>query len=106
MTQPAARDLPAETASAPGWGQRRDDRWLERWIRSTEDLAHLQCTHRMLDAVIEEVDGRRVRVGERWLTDFSSSSYLGLDLDQEIIDAIPEYLRRWGTQPSWPRLQG
>lgn len=106
MTDLAARDLPAESATAPGWGQRRDDRWLERWIRSTEDLARLQYSHPMFDAVIEEVDGRRIRIGSRWLIDFSSSNYLGLDLDPEIIEAIPAYLRRWGTQPSWPRLLG
>ena len=88
------------------WGQRREDHWLEGWIRSTEDLARLQYSHRMLDAVIEAVDGRRIRVGERWLTDFASSNYLGLDLEPEIIDAIPEYLRRWGTHPGWPRLLG
>jgi len=88
------------------WGERQDDRWLERWIRSTEDLARLQYSHRMLDAVIDEVDGRRIRVGERWLTDFASSNYLGFDLDREIIEAIPAYLRRWGTHPSWPRLLG
>jgi 8-amino-7-oxononanoate synthase len=91
---------------ALGWGQRRDDRWLERWIRSTEDLARLQYSHRMLDAVIDEVDGRRIRVGDHWLTDYASCNYLGLDLDQEIIAAIPEYLARWGTHPSWSRLLG
>lgn len=97
---------PVDPAVTSGWGQRRDDHWLERWIRSTEDLAHLQYSHRMLDAVIDSVDGRRIRIGERWLTDFASSNYLGLDLDREIIEAIPEYLRRWGTHPSWPRLLG
>jgi 8-amino-7-oxononanoate synthase len=106
MTSPASPDLSADSPTASAWGQRRDDRWLERWIRSTEDLARLQYSHPMFDAVIDEVDGRRVRVGERWLIDFSSSNYLGLDLEPEIIDAIPEYLRRWGTQPSWPRLLG
>jgi 8-amino-7-oxononanoate synthase len=88
------------------WGNRQDDRWLERWIRSTEDLARLQYSHRMLDAVIDELDGRNIRVGDQWLTDYASCNYLGLDLDQEIIDAVPEYLRRWGTHPSWSRLLG
>jgi 8-amino-7-oxononanoate synthase len=101
-----ALDRHVEAPATTGWGQRHDDRWLERWIRSTEDLARLQYSHRMLDAVIDEVDGRRIRVGERWLTDFASSSYLGLDLEPEIVDAIPEYLRRWGSHPSWPRLFG
>ena len=88
------------------WGERQHDRWLERWIRSTEDLARLQYSHRMLDAVIDEIDGRQIRVGEQWLTDYASCNYLGLDLDQEIIDAVPDYLKRWGTHPSWSRLLG
>ena len=88
------------------WGERQHDRWLERWIRSTEDLARLQYSHRMLDAVIDEIDGRQIRVGDQWLTDYASCNYLGLDLDEEIIEAVPEYLRRWGTHPSWSRLLG
>ena len=88
------------------WGERHHDRWLERWIRSTEDLARLQYSHRMLDAVIDEIDGRQIRVGDQWLTDYASCNYLGLDLDEEIIAAVPEYLRRWGTHPSWSRLLG
>jgi 8-amino-7-oxononanoate synthase len=89
-----------------GWGGRRHDKWLERWIRSTEDLARLQYSHRMLDAVIEEINGREIRIGDQWLTDYASCNYLGFDLDEEIIAAIPEYLARWGTHPSWSRLLG
>ena len=88
------------------WGNRGQDRWLERWIRSTQDLARLQYSHRMLDAVIDEIDGRYIRVGDQWLTDYASCNYLGLDLDPEIIAAIPEYLAKWGTHPSWSRLLG
>jgi 8-amino-7-oxononanoate synthase len=88
------------------WGDRQHDHWLERWIRSTEDLARLQYSHRMLDAVIDEIDGRQIRIGNQWLTDYASCNYLGMDLDQEIIEAVPEYLRRWGTHPSWSRLLG
>src|ERR1700733_7493314 len=96
----------ADPRDALRWGTRQDDRWLERWIRSTEDLARLQYSHRMLDAVIDEIDGRYIRVGDQWLTDYASCNYLGFDLDEEIIEAIPEYLRRWGTHPSWSRLLG
>src|SRR5438105_10988271 len=60
----------------------------------------------MVDAVIEEIDGRRIRIRDQWLTDFASCNYLGFDLDQEIIDAVPEYLATWGTHPSWSRLLG
>ena len=60
----------------------------------------------MMDAVIDEVDGRTIRVGERWLADFASCNYLGFDLDREIVDSIPAYLDAWGTHPSWSRLLG
>jgi 8-amino-7-oxononanoate synthase len=60
----------------------------------------------MMDAVIEEIDGRMIRVGDQWLADFASCNYLGFDLEPEIIAAVPAYLERWGTHPSWSRLLG
>jgi 8-amino-7-oxononanoate synthase len=60
----------------------------------------------MMDAVIDEVDGRMIRVGNQWLADFASCNYLGFDLDREIIDAVPAYVEAWGTHPSWSRLLG
>ena len=60
----------------------------------------------MVDAVIDEIDGRMIRVGDQWLADFASCNYLGFDLDREIIEAIPAYLDAWGTHPSWSRLLG
>jgi 8-amino-7-oxononanoate synthase len=60
----------------------------------------------MMDAVIEEIDGRMIRVGDQWLADFASCNYLGFDLDREIIDRVPACLDRWGTHPSWSRLLG
>ena len=80
--------------------------WLEHWLETCRDLSDLRATHPMMDAVIEEVDGRMIRVGDRWLADFASCNYLGFDLDREIIDAIPAYLDAWGTHPSWSRLLG
>jgi len=70
------------------------------------DLARLKSSHPMLDAVIDEIDGRHIRIGNHWLADFASCNYLGFDLDREIIDAVPAYLERWGTHPSWSRLLG
>src|SRR5919197_2226283 len=86
--------------------RRSEDRWLDKWLRSTKNLARLQYSHPMVDAVIDEIDGRRIRIGDRWLVDFASCNYLGFDLDPEIIQAIPAYLARWGTHPSWSRLLG
>src|SRR5205085_1469569 len=60
----------------------------------------------IVDALMEEVDGRSIRIGDRWLADFASCNYLRLDLDPDIIRAVPSYLERWGTHPSWSRLLG
>jgi 8-amino-7-oxononanoate synthase len=87
-------------------GRRSLDGWLDRWITTVGDLARLRSSHPMLDAVIDEQRGRQIRIGERWLTDWASCNYLGFDLDQEIIAAIPDYVSRWGTHPSWSRLLG
>ena len=42
----------------------------------------------MYDAIIDEIAGRRIRVGDHWLSDFASCNYLGFDLEPEIIDAV------------------
>src|SRR4028119_365440 len=70
------------------------------------DLDRLRRTSPMYDAVIEQVAGRRIRIGKKWLTDFASCNYLGFDLDPEIKDAIAPMVDAWGTHPSWSRLLG
>jgi 8-amino-7-oxononanoate synthase len=80
--------------------------WLERWLETCRDLSELTETHPMMDAVIDEIDGRMIRVGDRWLADFASCNYLGFDLDRDIIAAVPAALDAWGTHPSWSRLLG
>jgi 8-amino-7-oxononanoate synthase len=80
--------------------------WVDRWLSSVSDLAELSRSHPMSDAVVEQIDGRRIRIGEQWLADFASCNYLGFDLDPEIAAAIPAQVERWGTHPSWSRLLG
>ncbi|HET6533400.1 MAG TPA: pyridoxal phosphate-dependent aminotransferase family protein [Actinoplanes sp.] len=58
------------------------------------------------DQVIEEIDGRRIRVGDDWLTDFASCNYLGFDLDPAIQAVVTDQIARWGTHPSWSRMLG
>src|ERR1700722_9756642 len=77
---------------------REDARW--------GDLERLRSSHPMMDAVIDEVRGCRIRIGNHWLADFASCNYLGFDLDDEIIDSVQGALRQWGTHPSWSRLLG
>jgi 8-amino-7-oxononanoate synthase len=80
--------------------------WIDKWLAAVHDLAELERSNPMTDAVIEEIDGRMIRVGDRWLADFASCNYLGFDLEREIMDAIPGFVEKWGTHPSWSRLLG
>src|SRR5437588_8645452 len=80
--------------------------WIDRWLAACGDLAELERSHPMTDAVIDAIDGRRICIGDHWLADFASCNYLGFDLDPEIVGVVPEYLAKWGTHPSWSRLLG
>ena len=97
----------SERRPTPGPTRPSDDvRWIDRWLAACADLDELKRTNPMTDAVIDEIDGRRIRIGGRWLVDFASCNYLGFDLDREIMDSIPRYVEAWGTHPSWSRLLG
>src|SRR6476469_506328 len=102
MALPDPRRAPVRAKGAASSGAR----WIDRWLATVADLATLKDSHPMLDAVIDEIDGRMIRIGNRWLADFASCNYLGFDLDREIIEAVPAYLDAWGTHPSWSRLLG
>src|SRR5438132_11890197 len=95
---------------AAGWARkplrREDDHWLAEWLRTCAGLAKLQRARPRGGAVVEQAEGRMVRVGGQWLADFGSSSYLGLDVDEQIRRAVPGYLSAWGTHSSRPRLMG
>ncbi|MFD7321591.1 aminotransferase class I/II-fold pyridoxal phosphate-dependent enzyme [Streptomyces sp. NPDC059875] len=96
----AARQTAARRAvgSRRGGPVQRDLRW--------RDLERLKRTSPMCDAVIDQIDGRKLRVEKQWLVDFASCNYLGFDLDPEIMAAIGPHVRSWGTHPSWSRLIG
>jgi 8-amino-7-oxononanoate synthase len=93
-------------SEAPKAPRGRHSKWLDQCQEASSDLARLRISQPMLDAVIDEIAGRMIRVGDQWLADFASCNYLGFDLDREIIAAIPAYLAKWGTHPSWSRLLG
>jgi acyl-CoA synthetase (AMP-forming)/AMP-acid ligase II/7-keto-8-aminopelargonate synthetase-like enzyme/acyl carrier protein len=56
-----------------------------------------------LGAVVSEQDGRNVKIGGRWYSDFASANYLGLDLHPAVQTSITEAVKRWGAHPSWTR---
>jgi 8-amino-7-oxononanoate synthase len=105
-----ARRRESDLAVGPSTGgtprRRQADGWLDRWVAATANLTRLKDEHPMVDAVIDEQIGRRIRIGNHWLTDWASCNYLGFDLDEEIMAAVPEYIANWGTHPSWSRLLG
>jgi 8-amino-7-oxononanoate synthase len=72
--------------------------------RGFDEVERLRQVNPMCDSVVEEIEGRRIRVGDTWLADFASCNYLGFDLEPEIAAAISDYLARWGTHPSWARM--
>src|SRR5437879_13018594 len=79
-------------------GQRSE--WLNQCQQASADLARLRTSQPMLDAVIDEIAGRMIRIGDQWLADFASCNYLGFDLDREIIATIPAYTANSGPHPS------
>ena len=88
------------SAAGPGKARRRaSDDWVSRWLDANADLAELERSNPMTDAVIDEINGRMIRIGDHWLADFASCNYLGFDLDREIIDAVPAVSRRVGHAP-------
>jgi 8-amino-7-oxononanoate synthase len=99
-------DQAGRASSPPARPPTAESSAITRSLAAWSDLARLQAAHPMSDAVIDQIDGRQVRIGQHWLTDFASCNYLGFDLEPEIIQAIPEYVARWGTHPSWSRLLG
>jgi 8-amino-7-oxononanoate synthase len=90
----------------PPHSDQSSPRWIDRWLAACSDLAELERSNPMTDAVIDEIDNRMIRIGDQWLADFASCNYLGFDLDREIIAAVPPYLEKWGTHPSWSRMLG
>ena len=56
-----------------------------------------------LGAVVSDQDGRYVKIGGRWYSDFASANYLGLDLHPAVQASVPVAIKRWGVHPSWSR---
>ena len=79
---------------------------LKKLLRSNSAFLESLGVNPMYDARIEEVNQRKIRIGNKWLADFASCNYLGFDLDPEIIASIQPVIEKWGTHPSWSRLLG
>ncbi len=68
----------------------------------TAALAAAELFPQLLRTADDQKD-RQLCIDGRWITDFASCNYLGLDLHEDVIGAIEPALRRWGVHPSWTR---
>jgi acyl transferase domain-containing protein len=56
-----------------------------------------------IHAVVTEQQNRKLKVGDKWVFDFASCNYLGLDLHPEVMAAVLPAIQKWGVHPSWTR---
>lgn len=52
---------------------------------------------------VTQQKNRQVLIDGRWICDFASCNYLGLDLHPKVQRAIAPAISQWGTHPSWTR---
>jgi len=67
-------------------------------VRFIEHYAELFPTSHLKDMVVEEIGGNReIRVGGRKVVNFGSDSFLGLDQDPRVKEAVIRGVQQWGT---------
>ncbi len=67
-------------------------------IRFIEHFAELFPTTHMKDMVVGRMDPHRViEVGGKKVVNFGSDSFLGLDQDPRVLNALHQGIRRWGS---------
>ena len=67
-------------------------------VRIFEEIDETYSDSHLKDLVVDEVGpGREILVRGRWVINFGSDSFLGLDRDPRVIQAICQGVKRWGT---------
>ncbi|HEV3164547.1 MAG TPA: hypothetical protein VGZ22_11015, partial [Isosphaeraceae bacterium] len=67
-------------------------------VRIIEQFGEQHAETHLKDLVIDEAGpGREIVVGGRRVVNFGSDSFLGLDRDPRVQEAVRRGLRRWGT---------
>src|SRR5271156_3118401 len=67
-------------------------------VRIVEKFGEEHADSHLKDLVIDEQGpGREIKVLGRWVVNFGSDSFLGLDRDPRVQEAVRRGLRRWGT---------
>lgn len=71
--------------------------------KEQEDFHDASLQVPQIHAVVTEQQQRKLKIEDKWIYDFASCNYLGLDLRSEIMEVIPPALKKWGVHPSWTR---
>ena len=67
-------------------------------VRIFEEFEETHPDSHLKDLVVDEMGpGREMLVRDRWVINFGSDSFLGLDRDPRVIRAIHEGVDRWGS---------
>ena len=67
-------------------------------IRFIEHFAAQFPTNHLKDMVVDEIGpGRRIAINGHEVTNFGSDSFLGLDQDPRVQQAVRHGVARWGT---------
>jgi len=67
-------------------------------VRFVEHFGELFPTAHLKDLVVERIGpNREIQVGGKTVVNFGSDSFLGLDQDPRVLDAVRGGLERWGT---------
>jgi len=98
-------DIPNKTNLKITLKEKKSSRY-QRKIESSESFLKLIKKNPMSDAVIDEVKKRQIRVGDKWLTDFASCNYLGLDVHPEVMASVGDHIEELSTYPGQSRLLG
>lgn len=91
----AAEQIPAQLdALAPLKARLRQDKFVRLMFNMESQYPGARLKLLVAD---ELTDRRRMRVGSRQLWNFGSDSFLGLDRDRRVQQAMVEAMPRWGT---------
>jgi len=67
-------------------------------VKIVEQFGQQHPDSHLKDLIIDETGlGREIKVLGRWVVNFGSDSFLGLDRDPRVQEAVRRGLRRWGT---------
>jgi 7-keto-8-aminopelargonate synthetase-like enzyme len=67
-------------------------------VKIVEQFGHEHPEAHLKDLVIDEGGaGRKIKVLDRWVVNFGSDSFLGLDRDPRVQEAVRRGLLQWGT---------